>query len=274
MLNYIKSECYRISHQPTLYVTTGILCALSISVISFLAFFNWKAYDFDLAYTGFAYSWPISAPSLYLFMAAIIPASIYSCVHKYGDVKNTIAGGLSRVQVFAGKCITSLLAATIVMIIVLAVWIASTELLLEPGGPFTARDLLLEVPAIYLIAAANVITILFFFELFKRELLAAMAWAAIWFILPTVLSAFGMRFDPFTDIANWMPYQFFKNAVDINTLASGEVNNISWSINVAEQTGTVLWYTSEGLFKCLISGAIGVAVFSLSGWLVLRRRDL
>ena len=274
MLNYIKSECYRISHQPTLYVTTGILCLLSISVIAFLAVFNWKAYDFDLAYTGFAYSWPISAPSLYLFMAAIIPASIYSCVHKYGDVKNTVAGGLSRVQIFAGKCITSLLAATIVMIIVLAVWIASTELLLEPGGPFTARDLLLEVPAVYLIAAANVITVQLFYELFKRELLVAFAWAAIWLILPTVLFSFGIQFDVLANIANWMPYQFLKNAVEIQTITGGKLLNSAWQITVAEQVGSVLWYTRDGLFKCLLSGTIGVAVFSFSGWLLLRHRDL
>ena len=274
MLNYIKSECYRISHQPTLYITTGILCSLIIAIISFLAFFGWDQYGIDLARTGYAYTMPISSPGCYIFMPAVIPCLIYSSVHKSGDVKNTIASGLSRVQIFAGKCITSLLAASVVLAVVLAVWIASAELLLEPGGPFTARDLLLEVPAIYLIAAANVITILFFFELFKRELLAAMAWAAIWFILPTVLYNLGMQIEILADIANWMPYQFFKNAVDISTLASGQVKNISWNITVAEQVGSVLWYTRDGLFKCLISGAIGVAVFSLSGWLVLRRRDL
>lgn len=274
MLNYIKSECYRISHRPALYITTGTLCLLSIAVIAFLAFFNWKAYNFDLAYTGFAYSWPISSPSLYLFMAAIIPASIYSCVHKYGDVKNTIAGGLSRVQVFAGKCITSLIAATIILIIVLTVWITSAELLLKPGGPFTARDLLLEVPAVYFIAAANIITIQLFFEVFKRELLAAFAWAAIWLILPTVLFSLGLHFEILTDIANWMPYQFLKKAVEIHTITGGKLLNSAWQITVAEQIDSVLWYTSEGLFKCLLSGAIGVVIFSLSGWLVLRRRDL
>ena len=274
MLNYIKSECYRISHRPALYVTTGILCILIIATISFLAFFGWDQYGIDLARTGYAYTMPISSPSCYLFMAAVIPALIYNCVYKSGDIKNTVAGGLSRVQIFAGKCFTSLLAATIIMIIVLTVWITSAELLLKPGGPFTARDLLLEVPAVYLIAAANVITILFFFELFKRELLVFLAWAALWFILPTMLHYLGMQIELFADIASWMPYQFFKSAVDINTLASGQVNNISWQITVAEQVGSVLWYTSEGLFKCLLSGAIGVALFSLAGWIVLRRRDL
>lgn len=163
MLNYIKSECYRISRHPALYVATGILCALIIAIISFLALFGWDQYGLDLARTGYAYTMPISSPSCYLFMAALIPGLIYNCVHKSGDVKNTVAGGLSRVQIFAGKCITSLIAASVVLAVVLAVWIASAELLLEPGGPFTARDLLLEVPAIYLIAAANVITVQLFF---------------------------------------------------------------------------------------------------------------
>lgn len=274
MLNYIKSECYRISHRPALYVTTLLLSVFVVGLIMLIAMFAWDTDNASAVSAGVTYAGLISSPQVFMYMAAIVSCLIYSSVHKYGDVKNTVAGGLSRVQIFAGKCFTSLLAATIIMIIVLTVWITSAELLLKPGGPFTARDLLLEVPAVYLIAAANVITILFFFELFKRELLVFLAWAALWFILPTMLHYLGMQIELFADIASWMPYQFFKSAVDINTLASGQVNNISWQITVAEQVGSVLWYTSEGLFKCLLSGAIGVAIFSLSGWLVLRRRDL
>ena len=83
-----------------------------------------------------------------------------------------------------------------------------------------------------------------------------------------------MQFDVLANIANWMPYQFLKNAVEIHTITGGKLLNSAWQITVAEQIDSVLWYTNEGLFKCLLSGTIGVAVFSLSGWLLLRHRDL
>lgn len=274
MLNYIKSECYRISHRPVLYVTTLLLSLVVVGLIVLIAMFAWDTDNASAVSAGITYAGLISSPRVFMYMGAVIPCLIYSSVHKHGDVKNTIASGLSRVQVFAGKCITSLLAATIVMIVLLMVWIISAELILTSGGYFTIADVLFEVLVIYLIAAANIITVQLFFELFKKEMLAALAWAAVWIILPAVLNLLGMRFEVLANIASWMPYNFLQNVVQTTTVAQGDVMGGSVNVSIISQKPDVLWYTSEGLFKCLLSGAIGVAIFSLSGWLVLRRRDL
>ena len=266
MLNYIKSECYRISHRPVLYVTTLLLSVFVVGLIVLIAMFAWDTDNASAVSAGITYAG--------LYMAAIVSCLIYSSVHKYGDVKNTIAGGLSRVQIFAGKCFTSLLAATIIMIIVLTVWITSAELILTSGGLFSIADVLFEVLVIYLIAAANIITVQLFFELFKNEMLAALAWAAVWIILPAVLNLLGMHFEVLANIASWMPYNFLQNVVQTTTVAQGDVMGGSVNVSIISQKPDVLWYTSEGLFKCLLSGAIGVALFSLAGWIVLRRRDL
>lgn len=274
MLNYIKSECYRISHRPVLYVTTLLLSVFVVGLIMLIAMFAWDTDNASAVSAGITYAGLISSPQVFMYMAAIVSCLIYSSVHKYGDVKNTIAGGLSRVQVFAGKCITSLIAATIVMIVLLTVWIISAELILTSGGLFSIADVLFEMLVIYLIAAANIITVQLFFELFKKEMLAALAWAVVWIILPAVLNLLGMRFEVLANIASWMPYNFLQNVVQTTTVAQGDVMGGSVSVSIISQKPDVLWYTSEGLFKCLLSGAIGVAIFSLSGWLVLRRRDL
>ena len=274
MLNYIKSECYRISHRPVLYVTTLLLSVFVVGLIVLIAMFAWDTDNASAVSAGITYAGLISSPQVFMYMAAIVSCLIYSSVHKYGDVKNTIAGGLSRVQVFAGKCITSLIAATIVMIVLLTVWIISAELILTSGGLFSIVDVLFEVLVVYLIAAANIITVQLFFELFKKEILAALAWAAVWIMLPAVLNLLGMRFEVLANIASWMPYNFLQNVVQTTTVAQGDVMGGSVNVSIISQKPDVLWYTSEGLFKCLLSGAIGVALFSLSGWLVLRRRDL
>ena len=275
MLNYIKSELYRLSRRPGIYVTALILCAIPLALNSFLAFFNWDAYGTDNALTGISYAGLISSSQMYMIMGAIIPGVIYTSARKYGDLKNTVAFGTSRVQIFAGKCITTLIISTLMLAVVLLVWIASAELLLTHNDFPSIKDVLLQVPALYLIACANAITIVLFFELLERDIFVAIAWAAIWCILPTILNTLGMRFDILADIANWMPYRFLQQATqDTTTIASGDALGGVWSVNVANPTVTFLWYTASGLKKCLLSGAIGTALFSFLGWAMLRRRDL
>ncbi len=55
------------------------------------------------------------------------------------------------------------------MILALGAWIISAELLLERTGPVALKDLLLEVPAVYLIALAGLISGIFFLERFEKK---------------------------------------------------------------------------------------------------------
>lgn len=275
MLNYIRAELYRLFRRPGLYVTTLVLCAAPIAFNCFLAFFDWEAYGTDNALTGISYGAWLSSALFFMIMGAIIPGILYTNARKYGDLKNTIAFGVNRVQIFAGKCIVSILLATLVLAVLLAVWIGSAELLLAHSDWPAIKDVLLSVPVLYLIACANAITIVLFMELIERDIFTALAWAAIWCILPTVLDTLGMRFDLLAEIANWMPYRFLQEIVTTTTtVASGEALGGTWSVNVADPGISLPWYSAEGLRKCLVSGAVGTALFSVLGWITLRRRDL
>lgn len=280
MLNYIKSELYRIVHRPGIYVTTLLLCAVPLALNCFLAFFDWSVYETDNALTSMSYGGWLACAQFFMIMGAIIPGIIYTNTRKYGDLKNTVAFGVSRVQIFFSKCFVSIFFSTIVLAVLLAVWIASAELLLTSDGFPYIKDALLEVPALYLIACANAITIIFFMEIIERDIFVAMAWAAIWCFVPTICNTLGMRFDILADLAGRMPYHFLQEVftTTTTTVASGEALGGTVSLNVASvdpaSTSTLLWYTAEGLRKCLISGAVGTALFSVLGWLTLRRRDL
>ena len=275
MLNYIRAELYRLFRRPGLYVTTPVLCAAPIAFNCFLAFFDWEAYGTDNGLTGISYGAWLSSALFFMIMGAIIPGILYTNAHKYGDLKNTIAFGVNRAQIFAGKCIVSILLATLVLAVLLAVWIGSAELLLAHSDWPAIKDVLLSVPVLYLIACANAITIVLFMELIERDIFTALAWAAIWCILPTVLNTLGMRFDLLAEIANWMPYRFLQEIVTTTTtVASGEALGGTWSVNVADPGISLPWYSAEGLRKCLVSGAVGTALFSVLGWITLRRRDL
>lgn len=275
MLNYIRAELYRLFRRPGLYVTTLVLCAAPIAFNCFLAFFDWEAYGTDNGLTGISYGAWLSSAQFFMIMGAIIPGILYTNARKYGDLKNTIAFGVNRAQIFAGKCVVSILLATLVLAVLLAVWIGSAELLLAHSDWPAIKDVLLSVPALYLIACANAITIVLFMELIERDFFTAIAWAAVWCILPTILNTLGMRFDLLAEIASWMPYRFLQEIVTTTTtVASGEALGGTWSLNVADPNISLFWYSVEGLRKCLVSGAVGTALFSVLGWITLRRRDL
>lgn len=274
MLNYIRAELYRLFRRPGLYVTTLVLCAAPIAFNCFLAFFDWEAYGTDNGLTGISYSGWMSSAQFFMIMGAIIPGLLYTNARKYGDLKNTIAFGVSRVQIFAGKCVVSILLATLVLAVLLAVWIGSAEILLAHSDFPRIMDVLLSVPALYLIACANAITIVLLMELIERDIFTAIAWAAVWCILPTILNTLGMRFEILAEIASWMPYEFLQQSVQTTTVATSDLLGGTFSVSVAETNTTFLWYTASGLEKCLVSGVVGTVLFSALGWILLRRRDL
>ena len=274
MLNYIRAELYRLFRRPGLYVTTLVLCAAPIAFNCFLAFFDWEAYGTDNGLTGISYSGWMSSAQYFMIMGAIIPGLLYTNARKYGDFKNTIAFGVSRVQIFAGKCVVSVLLATLVLAVLLAVWIGSAEILLAHSDFPRIMDVLLSVPALYLIACANAITIVLLMELIERDIFTAIAWAAVWCILPTILNTLGMRFEILAEIASWMPYEFLQQSVQTTTVATSDLLGGTFSVSVAETNTTFLWYTASGLEKCLVSGVVGTVLFSALGWILLRRRDL
>lgn len=274
MLNYIRAELYRLFRRPGLYVTTLVLCAAPIAFNCFLAFFDWEAYGTDNGLTGISYSGWMSSAQFFMIMGAIIPGLLYTNARKYGDLKNTIAFGVSRVQIFAGKCIISILLSTLVLAVLLAVWIGSAEILLAHSDFPRIMDVLLSVPALYLIACANAITIVLLMELIERDIFTAIAWAAVWCILPTILNTLGMRFEILAEIASWMPYEFLQQSVQTTTVATSDLLGGTFSVSVAETNTTFLWYTASGLEKCLVSGVVGTVLFSALGWILLRRRDL
>lgn len=249
MLNYIRSELYRLTHTRPCYVMTALLV---LGILAFnLVLHLWGNGADYYGHTSFSYVFSISEPWLYMVCGAVVAALLYEGRSKNGSLKNTIAGGLSRSHLFFGQCLTALIAATAMMVIVVAVWIASAELLLAHSDTWTLGDFLCSVAAAYPLAAASLISIIPFFLLFRRDLTAVVGWLMIWNIVPTLFSVLGLKFTWASHIAQWMPRNF---------LAFDSV--VRW------------WQEPMILEKALISALIGILVFALLGVVSLRKRDL
>lgn len=258
-MNYVKSEFYRVSHNRGIYCLTGILAILSFLLNAVLGWFgraDGSSFPYDT--TSFSYSNLVANPMIFCVMGAIIGIFLYEGNRKNGNLKNTIAFGIPRTKIFVGECIVATVTAIVSLIVVLAVYIASAVVFLEQTGPVRLTDLLTEIPAVFLIAVASLISGIVCIEAFGKGSTGIIIWFVIWFIIPRIFFYLGLRIDVIHNIAMWMPDNFFGTNV--------------MSVNMSQSI--TAWGTTKGMVKCLISGIIGIVIFSLSGVVFLRKREL
>lgn len=259
MINYIKSEIYRVSHDKGIYCFIAILTVLTIIMNALLGWFGkMDGASFTYDTTSFSYSNLVANPMVFCVMGAVVGIILYDGNRKNGNLKNTIAFGITRTKVFAGECIVATITAAVSLIIVLTVYITSAIIFLEHTGPVSLTDLLTEIPAVLLVAVASLISGIVCIEACGKDSIGIIVWFIIWFIVPKIFFYLGLRVDIFRSIAMWMPENFFGT--------SGMSVNMSQSITA--------WGTAKGMAKCIISGVIGIIVFSLSGVVLLRKREL
>lgn len=258
MMNYIKSEFYRVLHNRGIYFLTGILATLSFMLNATLAWFGkMDGSSFRYNTTSFSYSNLVANPMIFCIISAVIGVVLYEGNRRSGNLKNTIAFGIPRVKIFFGECIVATVSAIFASIIVLAVYIVSAVIFLSQTGPVSLMDLLAEIPAVFFIAVASLISGIVCIEVFEKDFTGVIIWSVIWFIIPEVFFYLGLRFDVISRIAMWMPYNFFGT--------SGMIVN--------QQQSVTAWGTANGMVKCLTAGIIGIVLFSLSGIILLRKKE-
>ena len=160
MLNYIKSECYRVMHSRSTYVMTGIMAVLPVLfhiILYVTGVASSTTQDFPYDITSFSFSFLAGSPMLFTYAGLIVAAVLYEEEHKNGNIKNAVAFGISREKLFLGKCMTAVLTATVIMALVLIAYIGSAWFLLEHTGPTSLKIILTEIPAVYGTAVASMI---------------------------------------------------------------------------------------------------------------------
>ena len=195
MLNYIKSECYRVMRSRSTYVMTGIMAVLPVLfhiILYVTGVASSTTQDFPYDITSFSFSFLAGSPMLFTYAGLIVAAVLYEEEHKNGNMKNAVAFGISREKLFLGKCMTAVLTATVIMALVLTAYIGSAWFLLEHTGPTSLKIILTEIPAVYGTAVASMILGIALLAYFKNEVMAAMLWAVIVYAIPRVLLLAGM----------------------------------------------------------------------------------
>ena len=260
MLNYIKSELYRAGHSKEIH-------GAAMGLLGMIFFMNlilglMKQLDhFRYGTTSFSYSMVVSMPMLYCYVAFYVAIMLYEGDRRNGTLGNSVSYGLSRLEIFIGKCMVAFAASLALLSLALPVYIGSAVLLLDNAGPTTVREFLTEIPAVSLVALAALFFGILLLEICDKLLHWILLWLAVMVFLPKILLLAGLyfseRFELLLDIALWLPANFLT--------AQSQVN---MSECVA------IWDTAQGMAKCLIAGGAEIVVFGALGVVLLRKREL
>jgi len=260
MLNYIRSELYR-SARSVEIKETAFVFTLLVLAMNLVLFFMKDLEGFRYSGTSFSFSNLVGMPMIYCYVAADVAAMLYEGDRKNGTRGNSISCGISRLELFAGKCIVSFLTALTILVIVLPIYLFSATLLLEHTEPVLVSDMLMELPAVVLPATAALILAVLLLELFDKTVFSILAWLGIIVFLPKILLLAGMaagdQFPLLMELSMWLPVNFFSVGMQVN-------------MSVCQP----IWGTVGGMARCLISGAVEIVLFGAVGALLLRKKEI
>lgn len=257
MLNYMRSEWYRILHTKELWTFTGICAGALLAVSVLTCICNARIADFRYGSVRFVLSMLTSGMSAIFYAGAVLASLLFPDDKKSGIMKYTVATGVSRTEIYLGKCVVCVLAALVSMGLILIAYAGSATLLLEgPVQPYLGI-LLRGVAANVPFAAAGVFLYLALAQFLKHDTLAMLGCLFIFIGIPWITFFAGLRWPVFAKAAEWMPYMYLRAEVRVNM---GEME--------------CLWMNGAGLSKCLIAGAAGIVIFGAVGVLLNRRQEL
>lgn len=247
MLNYMRSEWYRIVHGREFYVFTGVLCALVLAAIG-IHFIMMSTPDFPYATVRFTLGIMTSSLLGLLLLAGTLAWILFADDRKNGTLRNAIATGYSRRRLFVGKCLVGTAAGLLCLVVVLVAYIGSAVLLLEGPAAQPVHDLLMGALSALPSAVASVVLVVAVFSEFENTGVALIVWVAVMFVIPYTLRMIGLLVEPIAVVASWLPTNFFSTEALVSMSGS-----------------SLLWNTPAGLAKCLISGFVGIALFGAVG---------
>lgn len=257
MLNYIRSEFYRIFHSRAFYVTLAVFMGLPVAVNGLLLFFAHNDASFPYAITSFSYSNFVANPMWMAYSALLVSFILYDGTRRNGALKNVVALGIDRMKIFVGQCIVATVICSLILLGTLMTYVGSAELLLQTAGPIVWQDVFETAAVGYLIGVSAVVLSITLLIVMYTDWSSILLFFAVFEFIPLAFFLLGLKFTGLQEVALWMPKNFF---------------DLMHTVNMP--TFEPVWQTTDGLEKCLISGFAGIVIFGLVGLWRIRKKEV
>jgi len=257
MLNYLKSEVYRILHNKSSYIF--ILVCSFLLVISNVVLFLLKMNEATFPYASTSFSLGnLCSSYAYVFLICIMVSGfIFANEHNNHTFKNSVSYGISRGIIYFGKLIVQMVYAMIAFVLIIGAHVASAYLLLEHTDP-EIMDLLLHscfavLPLfLFVIAVANC-----FYFIVESTGGAVGASVGIILALPITCGFLGMKFDIIKKISDVLPW---------NLLGAIQLNFDDFSVH--------LFWAKNGYMNYWIAGLAQILIFVILGYGFFAKKEI
>lgn len=256
MMNYIKSELYRISITKPFHFFVDGCTALLVAMNVLLRVLKHYYPDFQYATTGYAFSMVTTSFNVVLILTLFVGNMVFADEHKNRTWLNSIAAGYSRRALFLGKVIAGMLVSLISLIFALLVFVGSAYLLLENSGTEVLLELLRGIVLNLPVFAAGEIGVYALLSIMPTKDAGAWTWIGIIMVFPMICGMLGMKFEIFSTIKAWC------------------LISVASAVGVTETGFPVMAYmTGEGMLRCLVSGFVGIGIFLALGLAGISRKE-
>ena len=261
MLNFIKSEWYRLSHKKSIWLVAILLLALAFLQLEMLYWIpNRPNLHLVLYHNEFhdAYNTLANQAFWFLVLSAGVTLFLYEESYRARAQLPTLSFGISPLKIILGKWLTASIFSFIASVWVSSVYLLLVPIILKPDSESqvtSLTELIWELPLLIPLIMASVATILFFLEWTQKIILTVLAWVGLWLLIPAILEMFGYQNSLLKVISSWMPLVFLRfGGVDFSNPNQTPIFEF-------------IWNRADGIMKLLSSG-FGISLLLIGSTLI------
>lgn len=258
MTNYIKSEFYRNINNKGNYL-------FLFGSIGFVIFINVALGIFAKGQVNFPYgNTKYSLSSFYTYMGLLMLISVFLVSLVFGQefknstLKNSIAFGISRSEIYFGKYLVEVVICTINLVLISSAYVLAAYMMLEDSGIIYLKDFLQAIIACFPLLLVSVTAANCFYFMFDNESMTVTIWSIVIVFIPLLISMAGRKINILGKIANWLPWNMVGNA----------------RFDSSSKRMIMLWNSQEGFIRCFIVGIIGILIFYILGLVMFNKKEI
>ncbi|HWT73910.1 MAG TPA: ABC transporter permease [Mobilitalea sp.] len=253
MLNYLKSEFYRILRSRATYLFIAVCSVLLLSSNIVLALVKRSDETFTYANTAFSIANVYTSFGFVFILCIMVTGIIFNNENSNHTFKNCVSYGITRGTIYFGKLIIQIMYAIVAFLVIIGVHVASAYLLLDNSGP-KELDMLFQVSLaaipllLFVIAVANC-----FYFIMEGTGGAVAATCGVILALPIISGFLGMKFELIRKFADILPWNLLSS---INYDLGGHTVKLFWSTNGYQN------YWIAGMLQMIVFVVLGYSFFA------------
>lgn len=246
MINYLKSEGYRIAHMKSTYLMPLGINLFLLFALSTTWFAGLDDPGFPYNNANFIFSFSRSAIALLSFLIPVVVNIIFDHEHTNGTFKNSVSYGIDRKTLYAGKLILMIVYSFMVTLITFIIFTFSTHLLMTSGTPSDTESQWAFFTAFFQ-AIVPLLALLIFSHMLSFIIQKT---STHWIIYTSSVVLSSVIFNFLNNRLGWNGLAFLRNVLPYELMNSG---SYGWQAAL-----------TAFLFYSTISGLIGFRIFSES----------